>query len=96
MARKLISLWSAGLVIAFGAGVCCGAFFTHAPARAAQEFKPENVKSVPDSFVLGNNKNFAALNELLKVNIESQKRLEAIEKNTAAMVGLLKSQKAPR
>lgn len=81
--------WLLSLCCVFSAGLLCGFFLSTRTARAAQEFGPEDVKSVPENFVLGNNKLFAIQRDLLTATLENQKHLQAIEENTRSMAGLL-------
>lgn len=78
----------AGLLLAFAAGLCCGAFFV-APVTAQQQPAIRAGQEARDSFLQGGNTQVAVLRELLSATRENQARLEAIERNTGAMVELL-------
>lgn len=81
--------WMICVLAAFFAGIGTGFVLSGGVARAEQEFGPLDVKSVPENFVLGGNKEFAILRDLLTATLESQKHLENIERNTGSMIGLL-------
>jgi hypothetical protein len=78
-------LWIAALAAAFAAGTVVGALGFPGSVQAEQKFGPGDVQSVPENFVLGGNKQFAVMNELLTVTRENQVILQNIERNTAAI-----------
>lgn len=87
--KRPTMLWVASLVAVFAAGVCCGAFFTRLPVRAATTTETEAGKAARENFVQAANKEYTVLTDILKATLDNQQRLEAIEKNTADTVNAL-------
>lgn len=71
-----------GLAVALAAfflGLLCASLLPRDPVSAAQTFGPEQVKSVPKSFLEGGDRNVAVLSEILSVLKENTEVVKKIE-----------------
>jgi len=78
MTTKWRILWLTSVAAAFLLGALCGPALIQKTADAAQTFGPEEIKSVPPSFMKGGDRNYAMLREIHAV----------LKENGGAMAGL--------
>ena len=87
--------WLASIFVAFLLGLLCGSMFPDSSVQAAQTFGPDEVKSVPESFIKGGDRSAALLSEILTVLRENTSAVNKIESHTRNLRTQLKDT-APR
>ena len=70
------------LGMAFLLGLLCGMAISGNRARAAQQFGPEDLTSVPKSFLEGGGKSHTVLVHILQAIKDNGEQLEKIEQNS--------------
>ena len=79
------------LSLAFLLGLACGVAVSNDQAQAAQQFRPEDLKSVPKSFVEGGGKSHTVLVQILQEIKKNGGKLEKIEQNSRRIEDLDKT-----
>jgi hypothetical protein len=79
------------LGMAFLLGLVCGTVVSGNQAGAAQQFRPEDLDSVPKSFLEGGGKSHTVLGQILQEIKKNGKQLEKIEQNSRGIEELGKT-----
>ena len=91
MATKWRILWLTSVAAAFLLGALCGPTLIQKTADAAQTFGPEEIKSVPPSFMKGGDRNYAILREIHAVLEENGSTMAGLATNTDTINDNLRS-----